>query len=106
MGSAGTEEAQTVDVLRAGSPQPWLHLPSLVWGCPHWALSPHGQDEHGQPSWKGSSVVWIHASNAGCFWGTEVPECCFRVTCEVLCGTIKMLTGSHSGPRTEPLEGH
>lgn len=60
---------------------------------PMWALSPHGQDEHGQPAWKGSSVVWVHASNAGCFWGTEVPGCCFWLACEVLCGTIKMLTG-------------
>lgn len=51
-----------------------------------------------------SSVVGIHASNAGCFWGTEVPGCCFWLTCEVLCGIIQMLTGSCSGARTEALE--
>lgn len=54
---------------------------------------------------RGSSVVWVHASNSGCFWGTEVPGCCFWLTCEVLCGTIKMLIGSCSGTRTEALEG-
>lgn len=42
MGSGGTEEVQTVDVPRAGSPQPWLHLPGLVWGSLTWPACSEG----------------------------------------------------------------
>ncbi|RLV88982.1 hypothetical protein DV515_00015112 [Chloebia gouldiae] len=60
MRSAGTEDAEPRLCMchkqAATAAPPWLG----VGLCPMWVLSPHGQDE--QPALKGSSVVWIHAS--------------------------------------------
>lgn len=69
---------------------------SLVWG-----FSPRGFCPHGLLGGE-SSVVWIHASNAGWFWDTQEPGCCFWVTCEVLCGTIKILRGPGVGQGPSP----
>lgn len=76
MGSGGTEDAE---------PRLWMchehpaHSHVLVWGFSR-------MDTTGLLG-RESSVVWIHASNVGCFGGREEPECCFWVTCKVLRGT-------------------
>lgn len=106
MGSGGTGDAELRLWMCHEHPAHSHGCTSLPW-CG--ALSPRGLCPQ-RPGWTQPACsggrVWILASNAGCSWGREEPGCFFWVTCEVLCGTITMLTGSCSGTRTEPLEGH
>lgn len=101
MQSSDCERAMSIQpTAMATSPHPGVGL------YPMGVLSPLARMDTASLLGRESSVVWVHSSSAGCSWDREEPGCCFWVTCQVLSGTIKMLTGSCNGTRTEPLEGH